>query len=116
MTRKEKRWIETIKEQVGCLACYQDSGILGTPADAHHLIDGGRRIGHLHTVPLCAWHHRGHRPEDCRTDGEAEAVHGPALSRNSKAFHERYGDDTHLLWLARSLARRFEQNTIGGVT
>lgn len=102
MNHREKRWIERIKADVGCLACYKESGELGTPADAHHLLNGGRRISHMHTIGLCAWHHRG------VGDGA-----GPSLAKNKREFHETYGDDEHLLWLARALVRKIEQNTIG---
>jgi hypothetical protein len=29
------------------------------PCEPHHINEGGRNISHWHTLPLCAWHHRG---------------------------------------------------------
>jgi hypothetical protein len=37
--------------QQGCAICR-------SPAEVHHLLRGGRRMDHLHTIPLCPNHHR----------------------------------------------------------
>ena len=47
-TRDELRRFYIIKFEVGCLFHP------GTPAEAHHLLSGGKRISHMATVPLCS--------------------------------------------------------------
>lgn len=57
-TVEERRWMDAIVAY-GCIACRIDG--LGYRAPAvHHILRGGRRIGHLHTLPLCdPGHHQG---------------------------------------------------------
>lgn len=88
---------------MGCIACRinRDRGFydvcFGWPySDVHHLLSGGRRRGHLFSLPLCAWHHRSIPPvQGLSTDG-AVAVYGPSLERQ-KAFRDYYGTDDELL-------------------
>lgn len=81
---------------IGCIACTID-GRPKVPPDIHHLLSGGRRIGHQATIPLCPHHHRGLIPADCRTAREAEERHGPSLAVSPRAFKERYGSEEDLL-------------------
>ena len=55
-TKAESRRIEIIKREVGCIACRKE-GMNCVPADAHHILSGGKRMGHLYTIPLCRPHH-----------------------------------------------------------
>jgi hypothetical protein len=59
-TATEARWMAAIVDY-GCVACRMD-GLLVRGADGvyeaqrpavHHILRGGRRIGHLFTLPLC---------------------------------------------------------------
>lgn len=88
-TAEEAAWIVAVKEG-DCVAC----GIVG-PCDAHHLLSGGRRRGHLFTVGLCAWCHRG-VPDDGYTAKQMRDTYGPSLMDGSKTFHEYYGSDDEL--------------------
>lgn len=55
-TAEEARWMSAIVEY-GCIACALD-GRWHRPAEVHHILRGGRRMGHLYTLPLCPGHHR----------------------------------------------------------
>jgi hypothetical protein len=58
---KEKLWMTACTE-FGCFACYLD-GVPPRPSAIHHLLRGGRRIGHLFTLPLCdPGHHQNGGP------------------------------------------------------
>ena len=60
-TVEEKAWMDTITA-LGCIACLID-GHPGTPGAVHHLLRGGQRIGHLHTICLCdPGHHQNGGP------------------------------------------------------
>ena len=74
-----------------CVACG-----FPPPCDAHHLLSGGRRRGHMFTIGLCVYCHRGH-PWAGRTGRWMRANHGPSLMDGSKLFHATYGDDETLL-------------------
>ncbi len=88
--------------RIGCVACRkEDLGI--TPADVHHLLSGGRRLGHQHSIPLCPWHHRGAAIGSRR---DMAANYGPSLAHGSKAFRARYGSDEHLLEYTNDLISR----------
>jgi Recombination enhancement, RecA-dependent nuclease len=78
------------------------------PCDIHHLLSGGKRVSHDHTVGLCPWHHRGILPEGRRAD-EFSEVHGPSLALNQKAFRRRYGDEFELHEIQEALLDRYEE-------
>ena len=94
-------------QRIGCVACHIE-GLPVTFADVHHLLSGGRRRGHTHTIPLCPWHHRGMTTLISRA--AATIAFGPSLANGSKAFHARYGSDAELLALTE---QRIEQATKG---
>ena len=68
----------------GCIACRKD-GHPDTPAEIHHITSGGRRMGHLFSLPLCSAHHRG--------DGRMV----PSVHFHRKAFERAYGLQGDLL-------------------
>lgn len=47
----EQAWMDKARA-FGCVVCFLQSG-LRTPAVIHHILAGGRRMGHLYTLPLC---------------------------------------------------------------
>lgn len=64
--------------------------------EAHHLLRGGRRIGHEATIALCHYHHQGYLPEGYN-NASARIAFGPSLAKGSKPFHAMYGTDEELL-------------------
>lgn len=82
-----------------CIACFHTPHV--TPGyrtpEVHHLLSGNRRRGHMFTIPLCPWHHRGEHYDYGPKD--MEQVHGPSLARTSKKFREAFGSDDELLEL-----------------
>lgn len=89
-------------KQLGCIACVANRN-LGMPTagfgpcEAHHLLSGGRRRGHLFTIGLCPWHHRGVRPFENMTTQQTIDHFGPSVATGSKRFREVYGSDDELL-------------------
>lgn len=57
-TKAEGVWFEAITEH-GCIINNNDCG---GGLERHHLTRGGRRLGHLYTLPLCRWHHHWDSP------------------------------------------------------
>jgi hypothetical protein len=55
-TVEEAMWMTAIVD-FGCIACRIDS-VPPRPAAVHHILRGGRRMGHLYTLPLCPGHHQ----------------------------------------------------------
>lgn len=47
----EQKWMDAIS-RFGCVACWLD-GRQPRPTAVHHILRGGRRIGHLFSLPLC---------------------------------------------------------------
>ncbi len=85
MTKAEQRWVDAIL-QIGCCVCAR-LGYPGTPGEVHHLLRGGRRIGHLHTILLCSpGHHR-------NGDGVTKISRHPTKPR----FEAAYGTELELL-------------------
>lgn len=65
--------------------------------EIHHLLDGGRRIGHEATVGLSPWHHRG-VCDPGMTSGQMELMFGPSLAYSgAKRFRAAFGTDEELL-------------------
>lgn len=90
-TVAEKAWMDAITA-IGCIACLID-GRPGTPGAVHHILRGGQRIGHLHSICLCdPGHHQ---------NGQERGV----VSRHpTKArFEARYGTESELLARSRAL-------------
>ena len=90
MTKAEREWCDAIV-QIGCIAC-RVMGFVGTPAEVHHLLSGGRRIGHLHSIPLCPGHHRS-------SEGMVKIGRHPF----KRDFEEAYGTEAELLEKTRAL-------------
>lgn len=114
----EDRWMGLVKTH-GCLCCHL-LGYLHDPdgpmVEAHHLLSGGLRRGHLWTVGLCQWHHRGRQ---YLTDSIGRylplAWHrdalGPALSEGSEPFEKRWGDDEELMSIQRDILQAYGIST-----
>jgi hypothetical protein len=99
-TKAEQARFDKLKEMGQCVACYQ-RGIHGWGyVEIHHLLSGNKRIGHLATVGLCGFHHRGvsELPR-----AEAIAVFGPSLAHGSKPFRAEFGTDAELLAIQNAL-------------
>jgi hypothetical protein len=81
-----------------CMACLQRGIDLRGQGlvQFHHLLSGGRRIGHQATVGLCSWHHVGQPFWGC-SHAEMRAEYGPSLAEGSKPFHAEFGSDATLL-------------------
>lgn len=84
-TVEEKAWMDWIRAY-GCIACRLD-GAGYVPAVVHHILRGGRRIGHLHTIPLCD---PGHHQLD---SSSGKIPRHPFKAR----FEARYGTEQELL-------------------
>ncbi|MBT9493918.1 MAG: hypothetical protein IV107_16590 [Paucibacter sp.] len=90
-TAAEKAWMDAITA-MGCIACIVD-GHPETPGAVHHILSGGRRMGHMHTICLCdPGHHQG----------------GQQLGKVSRhpfkvRFEGQYGSESDLLDLTQQL-------------
>lgn len=94
MTKLESRWCDAIT-QMGCICCLLFFYAPGTPGAVHHLLRGGRRIGHLDTICLCdPGHHQ---------NGQA-----PKVSRHPTwaRFEAAYGTEEFLLAKTRDLVEQ----------
>ncbi len=88
-TAEEKRWMDAIVAH-GCVACILD-GQEPRPTTVHHILRGGRRLGHAYSLPLCdPGHHQGGWPMGILS------VH-PWRAQ----FQLRYGDELELLAMLR---------------
>lgn len=112
-TKAEKRRMDIITREVGCIPCRQQFGKF-MPAECNHLLCG-YRIGHAATVPECTWHHRGERMIgiDAMT---MRRTFGPSRKLHKKAFRKRYGSDKMLLDATNEYVATFEATIVGGGT
>lgn len=60
------------------------------------MLDGGRRRGHIFTIPLCPTHHRSGR-------NDAEVV---SRDQSQRRFEARYGTEESLLAKTRELVQQ----------
>lgn len=94
-TKAEQARFDAMKELGLCVACYR-RGIHGRGhIEIHHLLSGNKRIGHMATVSLCVWHHRG--MAQAGTHAEMAETFGPSLANGSKPFRAEFGNDKELL-------------------
>ena len=97
MTIAEDTWKEEIR-MMGCVVCWLQ-GHPRTPAAIHHLIEGGRKISELHTIPLCEpGHHQ-------KGDGVIKISRHPTHAR----FTQAYGTDEYLLEVTQQLVARMRE-------
>lgn len=87
----EQAWMDRVAS-AGCIVCWLFHRAR-RPAEVHHLLSGGRRMGHLYSIPLCVDHHRGGSKD------------GPFISRHpyKARFEAAYAPELELLDAARSL-------------
>lgn len=87
----EAAWMAQVAAY-GCIVCRQQHGIQ-VPAEVHHILSGGRRMGHLFSIGLCPAHHRG------------GAGDGLFISRHpyKARFEQAYGTELELLEELRAL-------------
>lgn len=104
-TKEEAEWIVAVKEGP-CVACLIVTGKQFSGCDAHHLLSGGRRIGHLATIGLCQWHHRG--IAEFFSHAHLRECLGPSLMDGSKLFREAYGTDEELMAIQKRLLGKEE--------
>jgi hypothetical protein len=91
--------------QIGCVACLKNQEVGRASAtlvlrrlEIHHLISGGRRIGHHATICLCHFHHQAKFLPYVDYGYQAQAAaFGPSLEREPRRFHDMYGTDEELL-------------------
>lgn len=94
MTKAEKAWLDAIT-RLGCIVCLV-TGFGPTPAVPHHLLRGGRRIGHLSTIPLCDPGHHQNPPKE-----SGKIARHPTKAR----FEKAYGTEAFLLRKTKELVK-----------
>lgn len=72
---------------------YQGAGV-----ECQHITRGRKRLGHLYTIPLHPWYHRGVVPYPLQSAAQARLRYGASLADGSKAFKESHGVDEFDLW------------------
>lgn len=79
---------------LGCCAC----AVLGIPnhqqIECHHILDGGRRMGHRFTIPLCKGHHQGAFTETQKV--ELNHFQLVSIASGRKLFKAVYGTERKL--------------------
>lgn len=66
------------------------------PAEVHHMLSVGRRLGHLFTLPICFEHHRSGRDDERATSRD----------QNQRRFEARYGSEQGMLEEVKRLVDR----------
>lgn len=98
-TTQKRRW--DVMRELGCIACRANHAPMwrcSMNVEMHHLLSGGRRIGHEATIALCHWHHQAKRfPSTTSGYSQQAMLYGPSLEREPRRFHEMYGSDESLL-------------------
>jgi len=93
-TVEEQNWMRKISI-MGCIACKVHVGAF-VPAEVHHMTSGGRRMGHLFTLPLCPYHHRG-VIDGGMDEAYVKKIYGPSVSHGRKEFEGFFGAEEDLL-------------------
>lgn len=66
-----------------------------SPPDFHHILDGGRRMGHWYGIALNPWFHRG-VCESGMSQRDMTRIYGPSLALDKPAFEAEHGTERHL--------------------
>jgi hypothetical protein len=97
-TKAEREWMDSISS-LGCIAC-RVIGIAGVPGAVHHLLSGGRRIGHLSTICLCDPGHHQNPPT-----GSGKIPRHPFKAR----FERTYGTEAQLLEMTKEFVAKLRR-------
>lgn len=93
MTKAERAHVDRVAA-LGCVACFVQAGVWGTPGEIHHIREGqgaAQRAGWFEILCLCTGHHR----NDDKKAGKI-AIHG---NTGRKSFIAEYGSESELLEL-----------------
>lgn len=85
-TNEESAWMGWITD-FGCVVCALQHKVK-TPCAVHHIVEGGRRLGHLFTIGLCDPGHHQNTP-----DKALKISRHPTKQR----FEAEYGTEYELL-------------------
>jgi len=94
-TNLERAWMDAIT-QLGCIVCLLFENAPGTPGAVHHLLRGGRRIGHLDTICLCDPGHHQNSPTPAKVSRHPSKA----------AFEKRYATEDYLLRRTRQIVEQ----------
>lgn len=99
-TKEQKERFRLLKEEIGCIACWLDTGRYN-PANVHHLLDTGTRRGHSFTIPLCEGEFTNHHT------GNTLSIH-----RTKKEFAKTYGTDDELLEMTNIILDKINERMV----
>lgn len=94
LTKEDRDRFQKMKEY-GCICCRKTHGRWRYP-EIHHILSGGRRIGHHATIPLCLWHHQGKLTEDITVE-QAYQAFGPPMAKAKREWELTFGTELELL-------------------
>lgn len=86
-TKAEKAHVGKVAE-LGCVACFVQAGVWGTPGEIHHIREGvgaAQRSGWGEVICLCTNHHR--------NSGNGKI----AIHSGKRSFTDMYGSELFLL-------------------
>lgn len=85
-TKADREHLASVK-QMSCLLLGRARSLCIGPVQAHHVTDGGRRLGDFYSLPLCWGHH----------DRQSPVPMGEAVHKGTKLWEERYGKQEDLV-------------------
>lgn len=92
-TRYEAERLEAMM-RLGCVACAMLFSLPVIAQECHHILSGGRRMGHWFTLPLCRGHHQGDWSKEQKELIEPTML--VAISDGRKAFVAVYPSEREL--------------------
>lgn len=92
-TKAARMRIERMKP-IGCLACAHIGLLNLEHLELHHLLEGGRRLGHLYSFFLCRGHHQGDWSDTQLI--QLLADYRVSISDGRKRFIQIYGTERRL--------------------
>lgn len=98
MTKSDQARLDAI-HAMACAACEIEGVQQPNPTEADHLVDKGTRKhsgGHMATIPLCRWHHRG-VTEFGVNAAEMACAFGPSFALEKRKAVAKYGAKRDLL-------------------
>ncbi|CAI1770997.1 Uncharacterised protein [Serratia quinivorans] len=87
MKKADREYLNKLAE-LGCVACFIQAGVWGTPGEIHHTRAGqgmSQRSAHKKAICLCVGHHR----------GGVKGKH--AIHAEPRRFTQEYGTEQDLL-------------------
>lgn len=88
---------------MGCIITWRRRRVF-SPCEVHHIVEGNRRLGHMYSLPLNVWYHRG-ICDAGMSPRDMIKLYGHSIIHGSKLFERDHGTERRLWEIVQRLLK-----------